>query len=238
MKTIAIGATGTIGSAVVRQLEVRGHEVVRAARRGPVRVDLEDTASVEALFASVRDVDAVICCAASGRLTPLDSPSDDDFTAGLQGKLLGQVHLVRRALPRLRDRSVIVLTSGVFEKPTPGGAFGALVNAGLDAFARAAAVDCPAACAWPPSAPDGSPKPSPQRVWTRPKAPPPPRWPASTSHTSTPAHREARNGERPRVSGSAASPHAPRPASPSRALHRPLTESRSPPPSEPTTLDR
>ncbi|MFD0234082.1 short chain dehydrogenase [Streptomyces decoyicus] len=143
MKTIAIGATGTIGSAVVRQLEVRGHEVVRAARRGPVRVDLEDTASVEALFASVRDVDAVICCAASGRLTPLDSPSDDDFTAGLQGKLLGQVHLVRRALPRLRDRSVIVLTSGVFEKPTPGGAFGALVNAGLDAFVRAAAVDMP-----------------------------------------------------------------------------------------------
>jgi NAD(P)-dependent dehydrogenase (short-subunit alcohol dehydrogenase family) len=143
MKIIVIGATGTLGSAVARQLEHRGHEVVRAARRGPVRVDLTDMASVDALFASVGDVDAVICCAASGRLTPLDSPSDEEFTTGLQGKLLGQVHLVRHALPHLRDGGVIVLTSGVFEQPTPGGAFGALVNAGLDAFVRAAAIELP-----------------------------------------------------------------------------------------------
>ncbi|MGP8297953.1 short chain dehydrogenase [Streptomyces inhibens] len=143
MKIIVIGATGTLGSAVVRQLEDRGHQVVRAARRGPVRVDLEDLTSVDALFASVREVDAVICCASSGRLTPLDSPSDDDFTAGLQGKLLGQVHLVRRALPHLRDGGALVLTSGTFERPTPGGAFGALVNAGLDAFVKAAAIEMP-----------------------------------------------------------------------------------------------
>ncbi|MFJ9852776.1 short chain dehydrogenase [Streptomyces sp. NPDC101150] len=142
-KVIVIGATGTIGSAVARQLEDRGHQVVRAARRGPVTVDLEDMASVDALFASVPDADAVICCAASGRLTPLDSPSDDDFTVGLRGKLIGQVQLARRALHHLRDGGTIVLTGGVFERPTPGGAFGALVNAGLDAFVEAAAVELP-----------------------------------------------------------------------------------------------
>ncbi|MFG2139654.1 short chain dehydrogenase [Streptomyces sp. NPDC048650] len=143
MKIIVIGATGTIGSAVARHLTDRGDQVVRAARRGPVQVDLADMASVDALFAAVPDADAVVCCAASGRLTPLDSPSDEDFTAGLQGKLLGQVHLARRALRALRDGGTIVLTSGVFEQPTPGGAFGALVNAGLDAFVEAAAVELP-----------------------------------------------------------------------------------------------
>ncbi|MGD3111607.1 short chain dehydrogenase [Streptomyces sp. YGL11-2] len=143
MKIIVIGATGTIGGAVARELADRGHDVVRAARRGPVRVDLTDPASVDALFASVRDVDAVVCCAASGRLTPLDAPSDDDFTTGLDGKLLGQVQLTRRAIRHVRDGGSIVLTSGVFTEPTPGGAFGALVNAGLDAFVAAAAIEMP-----------------------------------------------------------------------------------------------
>ncbi|MFG2826292.1 hypothetical protein ACGFWI_02235 [Streptomyces sp. NPDC048434] len=35
MKIIVIGATGTLSSAVARQLEQRGHEVVRAAPAGP-----------------------------------------------------------------------------------------------------------------------------------------------------------------------------------------------------------
>ncbi|WP_077194944.1 short chain dehydrogenase [Streptomyces lydicus] len=143
MKIIVIGAGGTLGSAVARQLADHGHEVVPAARRGPVRVDLADPATVDALFTSVRDVDAVVCCAASGRLTPLDSPSDEDFTTGLHGKLLGQVHLVRRAIHHLRDGGGIVLTGGTFEKPTPGGSFGALVNAGLEAFVHAAAPEMP-----------------------------------------------------------------------------------------------
>ncbi|MET8333351.1 short chain dehydrogenase [Streptosporangium canum] len=143
MKIIIIGATGTIGTAVAEALETRGHEIVRASRRGPVTVDMADPASIDALLASVRDVDAVVCCAASGRLTPLASDSDDDFTHGLDTKLLGQLTLVRRALHRLRDGGSITLTSGVFEEPTPGGAFGALVNAGLEAFVQAAAIEMP-----------------------------------------------------------------------------------------------
>ncbi|MFD8330458.1 Rossmann-fold NAD(P)-binding domain-containing protein [Streptomyces lydicus] len=39
--------------------------------------------------------------------------------------------------------SAHVLTGGTFEEPTPGGSFGALVNAGLDAFAHAAAPEMP-----------------------------------------------------------------------------------------------
>jgi NAD(P)-dependent dehydrogenase (short-subunit alcohol dehydrogenase family) len=143
MKVIVIGATGTIGSAVVAALDSGGHEVVRASRSGPMVVDIADPASVEAALTSVPDLDAVVCCAASGRLTPLTSASDEDFTVGLDGKLLGQVTLVRRALHHLRDGGSITLTSGVFDEPTPGGAFGALVNAGLEAFVEAAAIEMP-----------------------------------------------------------------------------------------------
>jgi NAD(P)-dependent dehydrogenase (short-subunit alcohol dehydrogenase family) len=88
-------------------------------------------------------VDAVVCCAASGRLTPLADESDERFTAGLETKLLGQVRLVRRALHHLRDGGSVTITSGRFDQPTPGGAFGALVNSGLEAFVEAAAVELP-----------------------------------------------------------------------------------------------
>lgn len=143
MKVIVIGATGTIGSAVVRVLEENHHDVVRASRQGPVKVNMTDSASIDALFASVPDINAVVCCAASAALTPLDSPCDSDFLAGLPGKLLGQVTLVRRALNYLRDDGSITLTSGRFKGPIPGSSFGALVNAGLEAFVQAAAREMP-----------------------------------------------------------------------------------------------
>ncbi|MFJ4922853.1 short chain dehydrogenase [Streptomyces sp. NPDC088725] len=142
MKIIVIGATGTIGRAVADGLETE-HEVIRASRNRGARVDLEKPDSIDALFDTVGTVDAVVCCAASGGLTPLASPSDEEFTLGLQGKLLGQVVLLRRALGHVRDGGSITLTSGTFEKPTPGSSFGALVNAGLEAFVRAADLEMP-----------------------------------------------------------------------------------------------
>jgi NAD(P)-dependent dehydrogenase (short-subunit alcohol dehydrogenase family) len=141
MKIIVIGATGTIGSAVAAALEQR-HEVVRASRSGSPSVDMEDPASIAALLAAAGPVDAVACCAASARMAPLDAP-DEAFLQGLHGKLLGQVALLRLALPRLRDGGSVTLTAGAFDPPMAGAAFGALVNAGLEAFVRAAALELP-----------------------------------------------------------------------------------------------
>ncbi|TSD88721.1 short chain dehydrogenase [Mycobacterium sp. KBS0706] len=141
MRIIVIGATGTIGTAVATALEKR-HEVVRASRNGSPSVDIEDTASIAALLAATGPVDAVVCCAASARMAPLDAP-DEAFLQGLQGKLLGQVALLRLALPHLRDDGSVTLTAGTFDPPMAGAAFGALVNAGLEAFVRAAALELP-----------------------------------------------------------------------------------------------
>lgn len=142
MKVIVVGATGTLGRAVVSALEP-AHEVVRASRRGEVAVDLEDAASLDALFAAVPAPDAVVCCAASGPLVRLESVTDEEFAAGVRGKLLGQVALARRALRHVRDGGSITLTGGTFASPLPEGSLGALVNAGLEGFVRNAAAELP-----------------------------------------------------------------------------------------------
>jgi uncharacterized protein YbjT (DUF2867 family) len=47
MKIIVIGATGTIGVEVAKALLANGHEVIRASRNGEVKVNLEDSASLD-----------------------------------------------------------------------------------------------------------------------------------------------------------------------------------------------
>ena len=57
---------------------------------------------------------------------------------------MGQVNLVRLGLDHVRDGGVFVLTSGVLGRaPTPGSGAISVVNAGLEGFARAAALEAP-----------------------------------------------------------------------------------------------
>ena len=144
MKVVVIGATGTVGRPVADALENLGHEVVRASRKSEVSVDIEKLESIRALFDAVRDVDAVVSCAGGAAWGPLASLKDEDFAASLRYKLMGQVNVVRVARERLRDRGSITVTSGVLAtKPMPGSTAVSLVNAGLEGFVRAAALDLP-----------------------------------------------------------------------------------------------
>ncbi|MFE2188049.1 short chain dehydrogenase [Streptomyces sp. NPDC059455] len=142
MKVLVIGATGTVGTAVTSALEA-SHQVVQASRRGPVKVDLEDPSSLDTLFDELPDLNAVVCCAASGPLVDLASVADDEIVAGVQGKLLGQVALARRAVRHLRDGGSVTLTGGTFSTPLAGGSLGALINSGLEGFVRNAAAELP-----------------------------------------------------------------------------------------------
>jgi len=146
MKLILVGATGVIGGAVAAALS-RRHELVAVTRRSePVRVDISSPASIRALFDAVGPVDGIISAAGAARFKPLAQLEDEDFAFCLQNKLLGQVNLVREGLQRVRNGGLIVVTSGILSRlPAPGGSAISLVNAGLEAFVRAAALEAPRA---------------------------------------------------------------------------------------------
>jgi NAD(P)-dependent dehydrogenase (short-subunit alcohol dehydrogenase family) len=141
MKIIVIGATGTIGAAVVRALSAR-HEVVGVTRHSDPRDDIQDGATIAQLFERVTGVDAVVSAAGGAAWKPLAQLADADFAASLKDKLMGQVNVVRAALAHVRDGGAIVVTSGVLARsPMPGSAAVSLVNAGLEGFVRAAALE-------------------------------------------------------------------------------------------------
>ena len=144
MRIVVIGATGTIGKAVVTALAER-HEVVPVAHsKGELRVDLAEPESVRGLFAKLGEVDAVVCAAGSAVFGALDKLTDQDFSLCLSNKLMGQVNVLRAAVPRLRDGGSITLTSGVLARePTPGSAAISLVNSALEGFVAAAALEMP-----------------------------------------------------------------------------------------------
>lgn len=143
MKVLVIGATGTIGTAVAGALTARGHTVIPASRSGEFEVDVERPGTVDALFDAEPGIGHVVCCAGSGALVPVDAGTDEEFLHGLRGKLLGQVLLLRHAIPRLPDGGSVTLTAGKIPEDLRGGTFGVLTNAGLEAFIAAAARELP-----------------------------------------------------------------------------------------------
>jgi NAD(P)-dependent dehydrogenase (short-subunit alcohol dehydrogenase family) len=104
MKVIVIGATGTIGVEVAKALSGNKHEVVRASRNSDVKVDLDDPASIRAMFEKVRDAHAVVSCAGSAAFKPLADLTDADYELGIRSKLMGQVSVARMAKDYLRWR--------------------------------------------------------------------------------------------------------------------------------------
>ncbi|OGU12521.1 MAG: short chain dehydrogenase [Geobacteraceae bacterium GWC2_58_44] len=144
MRIIVVGATGTIGKAVVKQLALE-HEVVRAASKsGDYRVDMTRKESIEKLFQEAGPCDALVCAAGVARFGPLSELTDEDFQLGLCGKLMGQVNLVRVGLKYMNDNGSFTLTSGILShQPMPGSASISMVNAALEGFVRAAALEMP-----------------------------------------------------------------------------------------------
>jgi NAD(P)-dependent dehydrogenase (short-subunit alcohol dehydrogenase family) len=144
MKVVVIGGTGTIGGAVADALAAR-HEVVRVARTGgDFSADIEEATSLAALFDAIGEVDAVVCCAGNASFKPLEQLDEPDFQLGLNSKLMGQVNAVRYGLKHVRDGGSFTLTSGVLAwEPMQGGAAISPVNAAVEAFGRAAALEMP-----------------------------------------------------------------------------------------------
>lgn len=142
MRIVVVGATGTIGQAVVAALA--GHDVVAVTRHSAISVDLADSVSIGAMFGQIGEVDAIVSVAGAARFKPFAELTDDDFAFSVANKLLGQVNLLRRGLSHVRDGGSITLTGGSLgQAPAPGSGAVSMVNAGLEGFTRAAALEAP-----------------------------------------------------------------------------------------------
>ncbi|MFJ7315483.1 short chain dehydrogenase [Pseudomonas sp. NPDC098747] len=144
MKILLIGAGGTIGSAVDKELSQR-HEVIRIGRTsGDFHVDISDSASIRKLFEQTGKFDALVCAAGNVTFAPLGEMSEDSFALGLKDKLMGQVNLLLIGREFANDGASFTFTTGVLSHdPIRSGASAALVNGALDSFVRAAAIELP-----------------------------------------------------------------------------------------------
>lgn len=145
MKILLIGSTGTIGSAVNQLLTENGHTVIGANYGAPrYAIDLSDKASITALFEQVGKLDAIVSTAGQTQFGSLASLTDADFALGLGNKLMGQINLVREGMAYLNDGGSITLTSGALaQSPMLGSAAISPVNAAVEGFVRAAALELP-----------------------------------------------------------------------------------------------
>jgi nucleoside-diphosphate-sugar epimerase len=91
MKVVVIGASGTIGRPLADALAQR-HEVAQGRARGDYQADITSKESLKQHFEAVALFDAIICAAGDASFKPLKELSDEDFTIGLDSKLMGQVN--------------------------------------------------------------------------------------------------------------------------------------------------
>jgi NAD(P)-dependent dehydrogenase (short-subunit alcohol dehydrogenase family) len=139
-KILVIGAAGLIGAEVVKALGES--ECIRASRSSDERMDISDPKSLAALFARIGTVDGVVCTGGAARYKPWDQLTDEDWTFSLANKLLGQVNVVRYGAKSVRPGGAITLTTGLASQyPSRGSAIITTVNAAVEAFVRAAAVE-------------------------------------------------------------------------------------------------
>lgn len=120
MKVVLVGATGTIGKAIATELSE--HEIVAVSHSGgEYQIDIDDSASVKAMFEEVGPVDAVISATGKFAFGALDELSDEDIKTVIDNKLFGNIKLFRIARPYINEGGSFTFTTGIVSRiPAPG----------------------------------------------------------------------------------------------------------------------
>jgi len=141
MRIIAVGGTGTIGTAVVKHLSAR-HDVVVAGRTsGDVSVDISSPESVARMYHDVGEFDAVVSTAGEAHFGAFRTMTEQELDLGVHSKLLGQLRLVLLGRSRISDGGSFTLISGyLFDDPLPDAVSFAVANGGVEGFVRSAAL--------------------------------------------------------------------------------------------------
>ncbi|MBR9977248.1 MAG: NAD-dependent epimerase/dehydratase family protein, partial [Bacteroidetes bacterium] len=105
-----IGATGTIGSAVLKDLATR-HDIVSVGRNsGDIHADIADQEALREMYLKAGEFDAVLCAAGLAAFGSLTALTDEDYQLGLESKLMGQINLVRLGISLIADAGSFTLT--------------------------------------------------------------------------------------------------------------------------------
>ena len=142
MKSLIIGGSGTIGKKVSNHFSKK-HEVIVAARQsGGVTVNITDSRSIEAMFESVGNVDAIVCIAGDAKWAAFEAMSEEDFHIGLKSKLMGQVNVVRIGQRYLNEGGSFTLSTGILaDHPVEFTTSAAMVNGGIHSFVKAVSLE-------------------------------------------------------------------------------------------------
>lgn len=151
---VVVGGSSGIGQAVAEQALAAGATVTVASRdpergvatlRGDVRseqVDISDTASVEALFTRLGGIDHLVLSAGPGAMGSVRELSSAAARPFMDTKFWGYYDAVRGAADTIAEDGSITLVGGAASrKHAPGRPVMAAVNAALEAFGKANAID-------------------------------------------------------------------------------------------------
>lgn len=143
MKILLIGASGHIGSAVGDRL-AESHEVMAVSRSSSPSVDVQDPASVAALFDHVGSVDAVVITVGAAPFKPLAELTPADVLAGLANKAAAQIGVVLQGIPHVTDGGSFTLTTGIVGREViRTGVASAAANGAIERFVSSAAAELP-----------------------------------------------------------------------------------------------
>jgi NAD(P)-dependent dehydrogenase (short-subunit alcohol dehydrogenase family) len=144
MRIIVIGGTGTIGKAIVKELQQRHEVIVAGFSKGDAQVDIENRDSIEKLYKSIGKFDALVVAAGKVHFGDLAEMTYDNYFVGLNSKLMGQVNAVLIGSRYINDGGSFTLTSGILsDEPIRKGSSASMVNAGLHGFVKGAAIELP-----------------------------------------------------------------------------------------------
>ena len=143
-QVLVVGATGTIGAAIVKLLIGSGANVaitgtmssklaelatsVGISQERCFQMDLSNTASIQTAMASLKQVmpvvDILVNAAGIGIIKPLEMLSEADFMQSLQVNLIGVFHLMQAILPGMKEqkKGLIINIPGVLGKVPMAGA--------------------------------------------------------------------------------------------------------------------
>ena len=115
-----------------------------SSRNSSPGINITDVASVKEFFNQAGSFDAIIATLGSAPFVHLEYADTEDFQAGLNNKLQGQINLVLHGLDHLVDGGSFTLITGLLaQHPVEKSVVASTVNCGLEAFSYTASTDLP-----------------------------------------------------------------------------------------------